>query len=413
MEWSGEQERALLSVSRWYKDKQGQQVFRLFGFAGTGKTTLAKQIAKDIGGDVLFCTYTGKAALVLRQKGCEASTIHSLIYNPKCKSVGKLKDLKKELEQSLNVFQGTDITSSPTIMKIKETIRAEEKNLDRPSFTLNTDSLVRMADLVIVDECSMVDEIIGKDLLSFETKVLVLGDPAQLPPVRGTGFFISEKPDFLLTEIHRQAADNPIIRMATMIRNGETLPLGHYGESRVVTKLDIDPMEAALSEQIIVGKNVTRHATNNRVRDLLKIGNNKLPVAGDKIVCLRNDHEKGLLNGALFYVREMLEEDESLAEDFLCAAMRIAPSMSLRGGEILVDSHLHHFLGREGELQWFERCKRQEFDYGYALTAHKSQGSQWKDVLVFDESLCFRESARRWLYTAVTRAEERVTVVRV
>jgi exodeoxyribonuclease-5 len=74
---------------------------------------------------------------------------------------------------------------------------------------------------------------------------------------------------------------------------------------------------------------------------------------------------------------------------------------------------MHHFQGRENELGWWQKKEAQEFDYGYALTAHKSQGSQWKEVLVFDESACFRQDAQKWLYTAVTRAEEKVTIVRV
>ena len=81
MRWSPQQEDAIKSVQEWLRDKRGPQIFRLFGFAGTGKTTLAKELAGMAGGKVLFATFTGKASLVLRSKGCaDASTIHSLIY---------------------------------------------------------------------------------------------------------------------------------------------------------------------------------------------------------------------------------------------------------------------------------------------------------------------------------------------
>ena len=178
MKWSPQQDDALMAVERWRK-AGGQQVFRLFGYAGAGKTTLARHIAENAGGDVAFAAFTGKAAHVMRQKGCVgATTIHSLIYRPS---------------------------------------RVEEEE-GEPSFTIRHDAPAADADLIIIDECSMVDEDLGRDLLTFGKPVLVLGDPAQLPPVKGGGYFTEGEPDFMLTEIHRQAADNPIIRLSMAIR---------------------------------------------------------------------------------------------------------------------------------------------------------------------------------------------------
>ena len=140
MQWSPQQEDALARVSAWLKSGR-PQVFRLFGYAGTGKTTLARHFAEGFKGEVAFGAFTGKAAHVLRQKGCEgATTLHALIYRP------------REVES------------------------------EEPSFVLNRESAAAKADLIIIDECSMVDEELGRDLLSFGTPVLVLGDPAQLPP---------------------------------------------------------------------------------------------------------------------------------------------------------------------------------------------------------------------------------------
>jgi len=164
MKFSTEQENALQAVQQWLKKGQSP-VFKLFGYAGAGKTTLARHIAENADGEVAFGAFTGKAAYVMRNKGCtDATTIHSLIYRP----------------------------------------TSDDDESDGPSFTIRRDAPASKADLIIIDECSMVDEDLGRDLLSFGNPVLVLGDPAQLPPVKGGGFFTENEPDFMLTEIHRQ-----------------------------------------------------------------------------------------------------------------------------------------------------------------------------------------------------------------
>ena len=72
----------------------------------------------------------------------------------------------------------------------------------------------------MIDECSMVDAELGRDLMSFDVPVLVLGDPAQLPPIQGGGFFTEAEPDAMLTEVHRQAQDDPIVRLSMEVREG-------------------------------------------------------------------------------------------------------------------------------------------------------------------------------------------------
>ena len=229
----------------------GPQLFRLFGYAGTGKTTLARHIAENVDGEVQFAAFTGKAALVLREKGCgEARTIHSLIYRP--------KDLDSE----------------------------------EPSFVLNEDSPASRASLIVIDECSMVDEELGRDLLSFGKKVLVLGDPAQLPPVKGGGFFTEQAPDVMLTEVHRQAADNPIVRLSMLVRAGERLAPGDHGAMRVMPREKIDAEQVKAADQVLVGLNKTRRAYNRRLRELLGF-KEALPEVGEKLVCLRNDKDQG------------------------------------------------------------------------------------------------------------------------
>src|ERR1700719_1479386 len=222
------QDAALKAVAAWLKAKPGRNntppVFRLFGYAGTGKTTLAKHIAAGVDGKVMFAAFTGKAASVMRQKGCVgASTIHSLIY------------------------------------------RARESGEETPSFDLWHDSPAAKARLIVIDECSMVDAELGRDLLSFGAPVLVLGDPAQLPPIQGGGFFTEAEPAAMLTEVHRQAADDPIIHMSMAVREGEYLEPGRYGESEVVRKAELDPERVLATDQVLVGRNATRRAYNARL----------------------------------------------------------------------------------------------------------------------------------------------------
>src|SRR5262249_58130307 len=129
---------------------------------------------------------------------------------------------------------------------------------------INLDSLARRTQLIVIDEASMVNEKIGRDLLRFGVPIIVIGDPAQLPPVEGAGFFTTDEPDFMLTEIHRQARDSPIIKMATIVREGGLLPVGDYGDgSRVIHLNDYKDYRDVPVDQILVGRNVTRRNINS------------------------------------------------------------------------------------------------------------------------------------------------------
>lgn len=372
MQWSPKQDAALKAIARWFKDPHSPQVFRLFGYAGTGKTTLAKQIAEDVGG-MLFAAYTGKASLVLRSKGCTgASTLHSLCYKPQ-----------------------------------------EDEDTGEVTFVLNPDSPLATQRLLCVDEVSMVGPELGRDVLSFGTKVLVLGDPFQLPPVNGDGFFTDQEPDLLLDEIHRQAAENPIIRMSMDLREGKPLQYGQWGGSRVITRasLDKDAMrEAVLSaDQMLVGMNKTRNTFNARIRQL-KGFNSEIPMPGERLVCLKNNKTKGLLNGGLWECVEGARKPNAPGRLVLKAKSLDDPSIT---APVDIDTHLEFFGGNpKDNIDWRVRKYLDEFDYGNALTVHKSQGSQWPNVILFDESGVFRENAARHAYTGVTRAAENITVVR-
>jgi len=361
-QWSPEQQQAIDRVGQWLRAGQ-PQVFRLFGYAGVGKTTLARHVAEGASGETAFAAFTGKAALVMRSKGCVgATTIHALIY------------------------------------------RATDTEDGSPTFKLNHEGPASKAGLIVIDECSMVDGDLGRDLLSFGKPILVLGDPAQLPPVKGGGTFTNAEPDVMLTQIHRQAENDPIIRLSQIVREGGVLSYGEYGSSRVIRRSEVDAAEVLAADQVLVGTNKTRRLYNARIRDLKSI-KEPLPVAGDRLVCLRNDRVKGLINGGLWRVETL----HAMRKDFV--RMTLAPEDG-GGRQVRVAVLKQFFEGGEADLPYPVRRESDEFDYGYALTVHKAQGSQWDSVMLFDESYAFQEHRDRWLYTGLTRAAKKLTIVR-
>lgn len=364
--FSPQQVTALDEVAKWLKSgSDDQQVFRLFGYAGTGKTTLARHLAEGLDGPVCYAAFTGKAALMMHRSGCvDASTIHRLIYRP--------------------VGHGDGTTT----------------------FELNRQSDAATADLIVIDECSMVDKKLGKDLMSFGKPILVLGDPAQLPPVEGAGFFTDAKPDILLTEVHRQAWDSAVLRLATDVREGRDLERGTYDNCLVVTPDDIDEADLAQHDQILVGRNSTRDMLNRDMRARLGFEPGK-PCLGDRLICTRNDYGLEIFNGGVFRVIT----EPKLSRYLNKYGMKVVPEDEPDQEPFRITVRPEFFTGDLKKLSKRELVKTHHFEFCYAMTAHKSQGSQWNNVVVFDESWVFKKEARRWLYTAVTRARDSVTIV--
>jgi exodeoxyribonuclease-5 len=389
-----DQTSAIRAAVNWYKNRRKvQQVFQISGLAGTGKTSIIPYIIDDLGldreHDVVFGTYTGKAALVLQKKGIPCRTIHSLIY-----------DLVK-----------TD--NGAMVWKLKDGSNGPRSD-------------VQSAKLVVLDEVSMVDGEMAADLLSFGKPVIVLGDHGQLPPINGKAAFSSQNPDAVLTQIHRQAAENPIIQIAHMARTGQVIPYGEHGGSvLVVPQYEIKPPQLFAADQVICGFNNTRLLLNNRMRRALGL-DTALPTGPDeKIICLRNDHPHGLLNG-MFIQLDEIEEPKNIefkAVVFSDEGEAVAgfyrpygdPDREQQPKKLRIYTgffldHQKFDPGRE-EKDWKQKRWMVEATFGYAITCHKSQGSQWDNVLVWDDGLGkTRRERSRWLYTAITRASEGLVI---
>lgn len=409
-----QQQQAFHLLVDWFRGPD--QLFYLAGWAGTGKSSIAKLVAAELVGlqATIFGAYTAKAALVMRGYGCPlANTMHYWMYHPADddrEKIMQLQDDLKELKEGLKAdgYSDAQIAEHPAVQVVEGKIFQESKKARRPRFMLNPSSEISKRDLGVLDEVSMVNDKMGCDWLSFGQKTLVMGDPFQLPPIGGEGYFTRRKPNLMLTEIHRQAKDNPLIAVSATIRGGRMPEPGRYGTSQVLRKDSLNPDYLRKlvmdSEQVIVGKNETRHKYNARIR-ALRGHKDKYPEVGERVICLRNDNDLGLINGGQYRVLEMI----TVTEEIQRLDMVIEP---WEGGDAIeVHCHTHHFLGKEKELDKFywEKREAQEFDFGYAITCHKAQGSQFKNPLIFNES--WGADRFKWLYTAWTRAQETATLI--
>lgn len=363
---TGEQDRAVAAVLAWHNSKSRKQVFRLFGPAGTGKTTIARTIAERVNGTVLFAAFSGKAASVLRQKGnSNAATIHKLIYTP------------------------TDTDSKGNVTHI-----------------INNASVIRSAELVIIDECSMVNGKMGRDLESFRVPILVLGDKAQLPPIEGAGYFTKAAADFDLTQIHRQAENDPIVILASRARENKALKVGSYGESQVLSAQQLNYRDVIGADQVLVGTWSKIAYLNARIRQILGRPHGE-PVAGDKLVCRKNSTRQNLFNGEIWVVHHVTEMKNGVIR------MVVRSEIDHRDVDVVVDQAFFDVQNREELDALVAHNKgKHAFTFGYALSVHQAQGSEWDRVVLFDESQAWRDDNSKWLYTGITRASKSILIVR-
>lgn len=389
-------------MGRWL-ERRDKPVFVLAGFAGSGKTTIVQEFINALTIPVICCAPTGKAADVLRKrlKGVSVTTIHRVLYKPvPPPSPIRLRELEKALAEE------------PTNERLAEETAEERFMLERKrvSFVKKAEQhrLIDQGDLVIVDEASMVTRQMLKDFTETGASILFVGDPGQLPPVQqgNTGFFDEVTPDAMLTEIHRQAADSPILRLSMRIRNGESIAPFETAGCRKAPKTSM-PFEDWLKfDQIVTGSNASRRRVNRFFRKV-QGRTSDYPQKGDKLICLQNAEELFFINGAM---------GEAL-EDF-----HYNPEIKGLIGDIEYDGNpvenrcFDPYPFRQNyedlkERPWFEKAEMVEFlqfDYAYAITVHKSQGSEWGRVIIADDQMNSgnQDFRRRWLYTAVTRAKQ-------
>lgn len=388
MDISSDKKIALKKILAWLatSNSSGKQFLTLGGYAGTGKTTLIAILRKllfkqDQKIKVAFAAFTGKAARVLKgylkdnevlYKGDSVGTIHSLIYSV--------------IENEHHEIVG---------WKRKEEIKV---------------------DLIIIDEASMVDQKIWLDLLGYGIPIFAVGDHGQLPPVSGQ-FNLMEKPEIRLEEIHRQVAENPIIKLSIEARKTGQIKVGNYGQGvRKLSKNDPESQEIIDNylqsynpdTLVLCGYNNTRIKLNNYLRTILGF-DSPLPMAGDRVICLRNKQQKGIFNGMLGTLQRVSSKDDNfyevkiLFDDDEQVFEGLAVKKQFGASTTLSFSRETRALTLQAEL----------FDFAYALTVHKAQGSQASRVIVFEER--FKQMTdldwRRWLYTAVTRAQEELIIL--
>ena len=393
MELTEKQEKGLETILTRYN--LGLKYTTISCYAGTGKSTLVKFAIAALGvreDRVAYATFTGKAAEVLRKKGnTGACTLHKLLYDHFPKPGGGF-------------------------------IRKPKTSLDY--------------DVVVVDEVSMAPKSMIDMLLSHRVYVIFLGDPFQLPQInKDESHDILENAHIFLDEVMRQAAESEIIQISMKIRNGEPIDFMKGKEVIIIPKSELVEGHLTWADQILCGTNATRENINRQMREIY--GFSGLPQDGEKMICLRNywddcaDNGDALVNGTTGILRNPFETFRMIPNyipinnhrmdviqgDFVTSdgstfnSVEMDKKFLIDGVKCITDGKI---LFRLGKLKnKIGDIVPREFAFGYAITTHKAQGSEWDKVLVIEEKFPFsKEEHARWLYTAVTRASEKLVLVR-
>lgn len=386
-------------IGRWIKS--GEWSFLTTGAAGTGKSTISRAFQDE---GVLFCSPTGKGAEAMRKRGgVPAQTVHQVLYRAKQGTDAKRQRLSEELLAASRAAT----PDQKLIAELRGQLHAERAKTSGIKWTVPKDAQVKTASLVVVDECFMLNRQIIEDLRAHASRVLFLGDPHQLPPVAGDCPLSRRTPDANLEQVHRQALENPVLWAATRVRQGLGLPtedrVNDHGAYCYRAKPSLTTWEDYKAvDQIICGFNKTRRTMNARYRTLL--GFPKQLTVGERVIFLKNDHEAGVYNGTIGDILRMyagaglsgLGWDIDIQSDG-----RDVPALSVWDGPMFgLDA-------QDGPKDL------NSIDSAYAITTHKSQGSEWDRTLVYDEGFGKdQDTRRRSQYTALTRARTSCMMVK-
>ena len=387
MEFDQERIDAIYKAESWYKTRY-KPIFEIAGAAGTGKTTLASYIAERLGlkkDNVLYVAFMGKAATCLSRNGLPASTIHSTIY-----------DYEKVI---MRTGDGKILYNEWGKPK-----KALEKRL-KPM-------IPKCIKLIILDEAGMVPQDLAIDLISFDIPVIALGDLNQLEPVMGKSYFL-KTPDVILHKVMRQAEDSPIIYLSQTILDNRQLRIGIYDNCSVIPKRDLSEAHFLEADAILTQTNKLRGEINTMFRSKLKNFNNMdIPHIGEKIICRKNNWGKHIgdvfltngLSGYIDYCDMGTYKNDMINIDFR------ADFLEKPYKNLTIDFNtLMSQVGSKDNSNYMYWCD--VFEFGYAITTHLSQGSQWDNVLLIVEDINFpKDYMKRLLYTGITRAIKKITI---
>lgn len=377
------------------RHRAGEKYTVIAGYAGTGKSTLVRYIidALNVEEDrVCHCAFTGKAAEVLKKKGNKnVATLHRLLYEHIPRPAGGF-------------------------------FRKPKPFIDY--------------DVIVVDEVSMAPKSLMELLFKHQVYVICLGDPFQLPPIdKDEDNHLLDDPHIFLDEIVRQEEDSEIIQLTMKIRNQEPIDYFNGNEVKIIPYSDLNTGVLQWGDQILTATNAKRQAINNQMRALQ--GRTGEPVDGDKIICLRNYWDDSSLNGdALIngtigilqnsfqtwreipkFIQSDIKKFDVLVGDLIIPETNDVYQMTemdrqmIITGEKCCDWRLSYKLGKLRPK--YGEIVPKEFTYAYAITTHKSQGSEWPKVVVLEEKFPFDKTEHaRWLYTACTRSSEKLVLVR-
>lgn len=408
---SEQQQAACDRFAEWYEayPEVPRKFFVLQGFAGTGKSFTVNHIMEQLELAPVYMTYTGKAALVLQKYSkLDARTIHSTCYRyipPNAKQLEELYDARKD--------------ASGEALKDIDT---KLKQMSSPKFEFNPHAFEEdPPDVIVLDECSMVDEDILNDLLRYEIPIMALGDSGQLRPVHGTGALFTGPPDAELTEIRRQALQSPIVDWSMRARTKKALPPTDPQNWRndEAAKISVGIARSLLQDLFdahdiaICWKNATRQSLNSTRRQQLGF-HGTYPRKGERLQIIKNDKEKGLFNGQFADVVDVGELTD-YGMDVIIQPEGVDEPMTVSLMRAMFDEYFDSDAGKS--VPPWEFRKHVQADFGYAITCHKAQGSQWDNVLIFEENVFGwnkpgnLELRAEWLYTAITRAVKKLTLI--